>query len=152
MARQSGRVAWYGLMETTSLMHCFSTEDSCLNLTRQIGPDDLKTEEECQVAADRCSIEDYCLNQTWSRLFEDPREISDYCLDLTREDWTRSGDLETQEQDDNYIHRCVLRVGCLFWEKPVDLKMQKEMKTAGTVVIVSDPKTGLQLRRKNQTL
>ncbi|KAI8506132.1 hypothetical protein Bbelb_164850 [Branchiostoma belcheri] len=49
--------------------------------------------------------------------------------------------------------RCVLRVGCLFWEKPVDLKMQKEMKTVGTVVthlLVSlclqlvDPKTGLQ--------
>ncbi|KAI8505961.1 hypothetical protein Bbelb_163140 [Branchiostoma belcheri] len=46
--------------------------------------------------------------------------------------------------------RCVLRVGCSVWEKPVDLKMQKEMKTAGTVVIV-DPKTGLQLRRKNWT-
>ncbi|KAI8515883.1 hypothetical protein Bbelb_066960 [Branchiostoma belcheri] len=72
----------------------------------------------------------------------------DYCLNLTREDCTRSGDLDTQEQDDNNnIHRCVLRVGCLFWEKPVDLKMQMEMKTVGTVVIV-DPKTGLQLRRK----
>ncbi|KAI8477711.1 hypothetical protein Bbelb_445550 [Branchiostoma belcheri] len=27
--------------------------------------------------------------------------IEDYCLNLTREDWTTSGDLETQEQDDN---------------------------------------------------
>ncbi|KAI8520673.1 hypothetical protein Bbelb_004270 [Branchiostoma belcheri] len=37
--------------------------------------------------------------------------IEDSCLDLTREDWTRSGDLETQEQDDcNNIHRCVLRL------------------------------------------
>ncbi|KAI8495517.1 hypothetical protein Bbelb_269720 [Branchiostoma belcheri] len=82
-----------------------------------------------------------------------------FFINLTREDWTRSGDLKTDDDSQKPVMtvdfcvnqtrsgvctcpcRCVLRVGCLFWEKPVDLK--KEMKTAGTVVIV-DPRTGLQ--------
>ncbi|KAI8506159.1 hypothetical protein Bbelb_165120 [Branchiostoma belcheri] len=136
----------------------------------------------------------------------------DSCLNLAREDWTRSGDLETQELDDNnnihsgqqpaswcpplsvslpnadvvppeakpvmtgdfcpdlckpvdlktqseeFVQKLVMmaefypphllsfhivRVGCPVWEKPVDLKMQKEMKTVGTVVN-ADPETRLQ--------
>ncbi|KAI8509331.1 hypothetical protein Bbelb_131790 [Branchiostoma belcheri] len=80
----------------------------CLNLTRQIGPDDLKTKEEYQ-----------------------------------KTDWTRPDldDLKTQEE---YQVCPELKVGCPVWEKPVDLKMQKEMKTVGTVVTYADPETGLQ--------
>ncbi|KAI8497332.1 hypothetical protein Bbelb_246380 [Branchiostoma belcheri] len=84
--------------------------------------------------------------------------IEDYYLDMTREDWTRSGDLETQEQDDNNIHRLdetadfevedceseeFVQKPVMTAQQPFDLKMQKEMKTstakqlektAGTVV------------------
>ncbi|KAI8519852.1 hypothetical protein Bbelb_031090 [Branchiostoma belcheri] len=55
--------------------------------------------------------------------------IEDYCVDLTREDWTRSGDLETQEQDDNNnIHRL---------DETADFEVEDRVKNA-------DPETGLQ--------
>ncbi|KAI8519872.1 hypothetical protein Bbelb_031290 [Branchiostoma belcheri] len=46
--------------------------------------------------------------------------IEDYCVDLTREDWTRSGDLETQEQDDNNIHRL---------DKTADFEVEDRVKS-----------------------
>ncbi|KAI8496997.1 hypothetical protein Bbelb_249460 [Branchiostoma belcheri] len=72
MARQLGRVAWYG----DSFAYCFSSGDSCLNLTREdwTRPDDLKTEEVWNISS------------------------GDSCLNLTREDWTRPDDLKTQEE------------------------------------------------------
>ncbi|KAI8496268.1 hypothetical protein Bbelb_261090 [Branchiostoma belcheri] len=83
----SGSMAWSwgGQSFHKVAADLYRSEDYCLNLSRQIGPEDLKTKEESQVCPE----------------------------------------------------------GRLFWEKPVDLKMQKEMKTVGTVVIVN-PKTGLQ--------
>ncbi|KAI8521961.1 hypothetical protein Bbelb_017150 [Branchiostoma belcheri] len=121
MARQLGRVAWHG----DDFACCCSSGDSCLNLTREdwTRTDDLKTQEEYQD-----------------------------CLNLTRLARRRPGYLETQEQDD-IIHRCVLSAGCLVWEKPVmtavskpvDLKMQKEMKTSDVQRNNADSETsGLQ--------
>ncbi|KAI8515851.1 hypothetical protein Bbelb_066640, partial [Branchiostoma belcheri] len=51
-------------------------------------------------------VVDACMTPKRSKVAADCSSIEDYCLDLTREDWTRSGDLETQEEDDNNnIHR-----------------------------------------------
>ncbi|KAI8521922.1 hypothetical protein Bbelb_016760 [Branchiostoma belcheri] len=82
----------------------------------QTGPGHLKTTEEYQVAADRCSSGDSCLN-------------------LTREDWTRP-DLDIMKTPEEYQvipvmtwgllskpvdqkTQFVQRVGCPDWEKPV---------------------------------
>ncbi|KAI8518106.1 hypothetical protein Bbelb_041230 [Branchiostoma belcheri] len=47
--------------------------------------------------------------------------IEDYCLDLTREDWTRYADLETQEQNDNNnIHRL---------DETADFEVEDRVKT-----------------------
>ncbi|KAI8519871.1 hypothetical protein Bbelb_031280 [Branchiostoma belcheri] len=71
------------------------------------------------------------------KVFSTKDSIEDYCLDLTREDWTRSGDLETQERKMTTTSTGVCWLSSLgetcddgIDSKPVDLKMQKEIKTA----------------------
>ncbi|KAI8503283.1 hypothetical protein Bbelb_191040 [Branchiostoma belcheri] len=84
------------------------SEDSCLNLTFKTDwtrPDDLKTQEEYQVAADRCSSEDSCLN-------------------LTREDWTRPGDLKTSDYYNQW--GLLSEPDRTDWTRPDELKTQEE--------------------------
>ncbi|KAI8503232.1 hypothetical protein Bbelb_190530 [Branchiostoma belcheri] len=95
MARQLSREAWYG----EDFAHCYSSEDSCLNLTRQIGPDQMI----CRLKSNISS--------------------GDSCLNLTREDWTRTDDLKTQEE---YQKPVMMVDFCPDLCKPVDLKTQSE--------------------------
>ncbi|KAI8503339.1 hypothetical protein Bbelb_191600 [Branchiostoma belcheri] len=115
-------------LETADEYKTSSSDDSCLNLARKDWTrlDDLKTQEEYQVfldlnlniltSPDPSPVNRYASLVRW--LLTDA-VVGTQSVNLTREDWTRSGDLETQEQDDNNIHRPDEG-------KPVDLKTQSE--------------------------
>ncbi|KAI8487114.1 hypothetical protein Bbelb_351840 [Branchiostoma belcheri] len=97
MARpwQLGRVAWYG----DDYVCCYSSEDSCLNLTRLDW-----TRPALNILRHKSKMTTTSTEKSVMR--------GDVCANQLTEDMMKS------------LNRCALRVGCPDWEKPVKTAQQ----------------------------